>query len=49
MTETSALEYEAPRLTTLASIEALTLGGPTGAGTDAAFPIGTKPGDVTFS
>jgi len=41
--------YEAPRITILGDIEAITLGSSTGNFTDAAFPINTPFRDITFS
>lgn len=42
-------KYEAPRLTVHGSIEQITQGASTGSALDAAFPIGTTFGDLTFS
>jgi hypothetical protein len=47
--KTEKKPYEAPRITVLGDIEAITLGSATGQFTDAAFPIGTPFRSITFS
>jgi hypothetical protein len=42
-------EYEAPKLETHGSIEAITQGASTGTFLDSTFPVGTPFGDLTFS
>lgn len=42
-------KYEAPSLTVHGSIDQITQGASTGSSLDAAFPIGTAFGDLTFS
>lgn len=42
-------EYEAPKLETHGSIEAITQGASTGSFLDRDFPVGTVFGDLTFS
>lgn len=41
--------YEAPRITVLGDIQAITLGTNTGNFTDAAFPVNTLRSDLSFS
>lgn len=43
------MTYEAPSLTVVGSVEELTAGTKTGNATDAAFPVHTPRGDITFS
>jgi hypothetical protein len=43
------LHYEAPQITTLGTVADLTQGNSTGPNTDAAFPVNTPRGELTFS
>lgn len=47
--KTEKKPYEAPRITVLGDIEAITLGSTSGNFTDAAFPQGTPFSKITFS
>jgi hypothetical protein len=49
ITKNEKKPYEAPRITILGDIEAITLGSSSGNYTDAAFPINTPFRDLTFS
>lgn len=48
-TKVSKTAYEAPELTVHGALEDLTQGGSVGSALDAAFPVGTPFGDLTFS
>ena len=49
MSEVEEAMYEAPSITELGTVADMTNEAAAGAATDAAFPIGTPPGDITFS
>lgn len=46
---TPEARYERPQLTQIGSFEAVTQGHSAGSKTDAAFPVGTPRGSITFS
>jgi hypothetical protein len=48
-TKTEKKPYTSPTITVIGDIEAITLGFHTGEWTDAAFPVHTSRGDLTFS
>ncbi len=47
--ESSKTAYESPELIVHGALEDLTHGGAVGSALDAAFPVGTPFGDLTFS